>query len=130
MLKEWENEPNEKRFNYRGFDCVILRHKESKHLCGYVAIPQIYTEIYGVSYWDLEINAHGGLTYSGKDAIRFDEKFWTIGFDCAHAGDLCPSLIEISPHFKRFGETYKNINYVEKECKSIVDQIIEKYGVR
>jgi hypothetical protein len=130
MIKEWENEPNEKKFNYKGFECLILRHDESKHLCGYVAIPKIYSEIYEVSYEDLEINVHGGLTFSAKDADRFDEKFWTIGFDCAHVGDLIPCLIEVLPHFERFGDTYKNIAYVEKECKSIVDQIIEKYGVR
>jgi hypothetical protein len=71
---------------------------------------------------------HGGLTYSagchGKVCHATDngDHVWWFGFDCAHLDDL-------SPGFTRYGMgggTYKDILYVEEQCKSLAKQI-KKY---
>lgn len=65
------------------FKCYI-KMTEQGHLCGYVVIPES-NAIYGKDYNNLDINVHGGLTFSG-----LVDNEWLIGFDCAHLGDLIP----------------------------------------
>lgn len=147
---EWVNEPDLVKFEYKGIECKIIRihgyegkdneHLYGGHLCGYVCIPEDH-KYYNVSYFDIEINAHGGLTFS--DFVD-GNKYW-IGFDCALSHDYTPS----SEHFKKtnkemiewkkknpppegyenfglFNPTYKNINFCIEECKSMVDQLLKE----
>ncbi|MDR8873578.1 hypothetical protein [Burkholderia multivorans] len=68
----------------------------------------------------LLIDVHGGLTYSssGVDAL---DGLWVFGFDCAHAGDLCPVSAE------KYGdsgyETYRDFAYVKRETESLALQL-------
>lgn len=102
------------------------------------------------SHWDydsLDIRCHGGLTFmspehSLKDLLDIPCTDMWVGFDCGHSDDACDKEA-----FRRyFGEslyqekesffdamscfpilsTVKNFSYVEKECKSIIDQLIER----
>lgn len=112
--KEWELEDDEKEFEYRGYLCEIWRHPNFGSLNGYVFIPRDH-KYFGKDYSDLDhIDCHGGLTFS---ETRGD--FTRIGFDCAHYGDYMP----FNPiHFE--DEVYRNMEYVEAECKKIVDQLV------
>lgn len=121
MNREWETEPDEVKFQYKGYNCEILRPTEMGHLCGYVDLPET-SKFFGQGYDDIPVRVHGGLTYAG-----FNNGFWRIGFDCAHAGDLIPYLVERHPEFRTsLSESYKNIVFVQEGLYSLVDQIIDK----
>ena len=91
------------------------------------------------------VECHGGLTYSNDYLIgQNDENKWWIGFDCSHYGDGYdwetareywrdnPKQLE---YINQEEEFYKNLddvhhsprtlNYVENECRHIVDQLVE-----
>ena len=127
----------EKQFNYRGYNCVCLGLSMG-HRCGYVKLET------PKSYNDLDvIDCHGGLTFSdyfkGEKTIEsgIEEGFY-IGFDCAHWGDgrdngLITELNEpqmISALMMMNGiydsdDIVRTLEFVEQECKMIVDQLIE-----
>ena len=124
------------------------------HRCGYVAIPPthyLYNEdsMNGL-YSDFDV--HGGITHDEKHSIvekilghQCDDKW--LGFDCGHAGDGADIdlLIKVFPNnerVKRWIEIKNNIKiecpfleneeeirsneYVEQNCKHLIDQIIER----
>ncbi|MDR1937840.1 MAG: hypothetical protein LBQ73_05000 [Tannerellaceae bacterium] len=111
IMEKVRAEGNEKRFAYKGFECVILRC--GVHLCGYIGIPKGH-KYYGkdYNYIDANVDVHGGLTYAQED-----NGIWVIGFDCAHYGDYTGFSILGSDG------TYKNMEYVEKQIKNLVRQI-------
>lgn len=57
---------------------------------GYVAIPPDH-KYHGKHYDDLDIEVHGGLTFTGNAHLFPDQdlpdSYWVIGFDTAHYGD-------------------------------------------
>lgn len=96
-------------------------------------------------YDSLNISCHGGLTFMSPDHGLKDllpvpcNDIW-IGFDCGHCWDSC----DVEAMGKYFGQemveekksfisamnsyreqTVKSFNYTEKECHSIIDQLIE-----
>jgi hypothetical protein len=144
-----QKEGDEKEFKYRGFICIIKRIQEMGHLCGYVGIPKSH-RFYGKSYRDIEdmadIKVHGGLTFSNEFIPDMEKEtagrdLWFIGFDCAHAGDLMPymlqgmtlntmhlkfmtDVLEGQENFLKTTETYKDMKYVSKQLRSLVRQVI------
>lgn len=138
----WHDEPDEVRYQERGFNCYILRNIYGA-LCGYVEIPSSHPFYERDCDNDLEeeIEVHGGLSFSGE--IEGLEG-WFIGFDCGLLNDVLPSLI-ISKDDKprdmndeklrqilsridssRIPEpTYKDIDFVKKEISSMIDQLLE-----
>ena len=145
---EWVNEPDLVAFEHMGIECIVLRvamqepfakdfHVFGGYLNGYVSIPEGHPYS-GKDLDEMNIDCHEGLTFS-KDG-------W-IGFDCAHSQDYVPS----TEHLKKtaswmqeyrdrekelkdkfdmhdspiFHNSYKNIEFVIGECKSIAEQLIE-----
>lgn len=143
------------QFNYKGFDCKVLRSPIIGILCGYVKVDK-QSPLYGKHYYDqirvptsianrpitnrdnLPImsllmdslngnmdddilslgscfDVHGGLTFSGDPEGNGD---WWLGFDCGHAGDFIPSAPFIDG-------VYKEVSYVENQCKKLVDEILK-----
>lgn len=122
------------------------------HLCGYVALPKNHN-LYGVSYMNHQthyLRVHYGLTFSDFDILEKNgedkrSRFWWIGFDCGHARDISDisflgraiydavqkkirSLMTQIPNYSprdlpKYKETYKTMNYVERELKKLVDQL-------
>jgi len=93
------------------------------HLCGYVGLPeehQLHNKGYDEEgFPDLDI--HGGITF----ADSFGEgNLWFLGFDCAHMGDQT-MLGGLLPKKMRTHETYKDMEYVTKQLKQLVDQLQE-----
>lgn len=135
----------EKRFEYKGYPCVVL-FQGGGYRCGYVGLPK-ENEYYNVDYDNIDIDCHGGLTYSESFLYgQADRDTWWIGFDCAHYFDKndweCvkryflnnEGLMEYIKWHEEFEEqsfgygVYKEIrtlDYVVKECKNIVDQLEE-----
>ena len=135
---EWIEEPDYIKFEYLGYDAAICRvctqepltTQESYaggHLCGYVQIPRNHP-YFKKDALEMDIDAHGGLTYN-----QFCFDHW-IGFDCAHSGDIIPSLelfkkkyvLSLLPDFKNFiiPRIYKNIEFCMEICFEIIDKLI------
>lgn len=105
--RPWEKEPNRVELEILEYPCLIIRHEQLKHLCGYVAVQENHP-LFGKHYENININVHGGLTYSdeGNEEIYKDKffykpkydkksnKLWWFGFDCAHAYDYVPGMYE------------------------------------
>lgn len=98
-------------------------------------------------HWDynsLEIDCHGGLTFMStdhglKDLLTVPCNDMWIGFDCGH----CYDRTDTESFKKYYGEeeyekkqsffnamnspdtTVRNFYYVEQECHSIIDQLIQ-----
>jgi len=113
-----------------GLDCLIVRNYGGA-LCGYVGVSEAHP-LHGKNYNDINMDVHGGLTYSDGCQHSDDpaqgichipdpgepDNVWWFGFDCAHAGDICPVY---DTHFRH--GTYKTIGYVKAEIVSLAAQI-------
>ena len=108
---EWLHEPT-------GLRCMILRHQSMQHLCGYVKLPDGWTDI-GESF-----NVHGGVTFTGE--LQPEAEGYWIGFDCAHSGDLTPFMLGLGP----CSGTYRTIDYVKSECENLATGIKEEMDLR
>jgi len=84
---------------------------------------------------DLLFDVHGGITFSGKGKrLAIDKLGWWVGFDCAHSGDGKDFSI-MDDKYKEIEEKYNLGNYgtirtkeyVEQECKNLIDQIIKYF---
>ena len=78
--------------------------------CGYVEIPKAHPW-YKKPYMEINVDCHGGLTFGDKIPIKAG---WFVGFDCNHYYDTpesCPK------------------EYVERECKYIIDRLLEVESV-
>lgn len=96
-----------------GLHCRIKRIPYHGHLCGYVGVPKEHPS-WGVGLEKAPFDVHGGITYS-----EMEGETWWFGFDCAHAGDLIPG--SPSP-----GHTYKDIEYVKRECMKLAEQLYRR----
>jgi len=95
--------------SYRGYNFFIkkrtLAHIGS-YFCGYVKI--LKDKFPDDTDWrNKELSVHGGITFAQNDDEDSDK--FVIGFDCAHFRDTIQKC---------------NLEYVIKECKSLIDQII------
>ena len=146
-LEKIKSEPNRETFTYEGYKCLIVRHPEFGHLCGYVGIPEGH-KYYKKHYDDVPLEVHGGLTFSDFWEDENDN-LWYLGFDCAHAWDLSPfmhkrdrEIYNSQPRSKYWingveheykerdlgaelmkHETYRDIEYVRIQCKKMVKQL-------
>ncbi len=135
-------------FQYKGYTCMarrrydqnqIIKEKEKYqglfHWCGYVGVTNKH-KFYLKGYDDVKpkgdyLDVHGGLTFTGffdngiKTNTKDVKKLWFIGFDCAHAGDTCMCFKFDNEKLNQLmhGETYKDLNYVIKEIKRMVNQL-------
>jgi hypothetical protein len=118
ILKLIEEEGNEHRFIYKNVNCLLYRHDNLLHWCGYVDLPKDCK----VSIDD--ISAHGGVNFDSVcDGVR------RIGFDCGHGGDLSPwVLVSDFPFFDN--SVYRDKEYVIREVKDMADQILKIDGVK
>jgi hypothetical protein len=137
----WQKEPDRFEWKHKGFPCLAVRHPRMGQWCGYVAVPP------GHPYYEkpcdecADIDVHGGLTYADHcnrhichvPAPGEPDDVWWLGFDCAHAGDVIPSMNEFIPKGitcmtvkSPFGETYKTLRYVVNEVNNLAHQLAKK----
>jgi len=72
-------------FEHCGYPCEV-RMTHLFHRCGYVKVPKGHPA-YGKGWNDDIIDmlsVHGGVTYAADE----EDGYWTLGFDCAHMGDM------------------------------------------
>lgn len=137
MKRKFAIPKQEKRFDYKGFPCVIL-FMPGAYRCGYVGLSDSTT----INIDD--IDCHCGITYN-SDSLYHQadtDRFW-IGFDCAHACDahdvdtakklfaddeyVIKQLELMRDYFEicKKGNQIRTLEYCEEQCKSIVDQILK-----
>lgn len=81
-----------------------------------------------------DLNAHGGITLTDTIDDSIPDVWW-IGFDCAHLWDMCPyntvlfTKIGIGINHRNAHVTYRDIGYVKREIRSLVEQIHNMYRV-
>lgn len=106
-----------KLFECHGLQCAVLKGPLGQ-LNGYVCIEDRDHPMFGVHYFDLPLDVHGGCTFSQSSLPKGDDSpdGWWIGFDTAHAGDFVPSI----PHL---GGATRDEQYVMGECEKLARQI-------
>lgn len=119
----WEDDSTE-------YTCVIRRDLYATGAwLGYVKVPSthlLFREAFNSDGTQF-LFVHGGLTYSShgeEPLLPLDNEGWWFGFDCAHAGDLLPLCSFIPDHLEDHG-TYKDIDFVKKECEKLASQLKE-----
>lgn len=83
----------------------------------YIRIPESHI-VYGKHYDDIEINVHGGLTYS-KDHLYVENEQriegWFIGWDYGHCGDY-------AGYYERMGIVSDEKKWTTEEIKREVTE--------
>ena len=51
------------------------------------------------------------------------EKVWWLGFDCAHAGDVCPAYASRFSSVRDY-EQYRDLQCVKEQCRKLAQQLI------
>lgn len=126
----------EKHFEYRGHDCICVFNYLG-YRCGYVSVDEVK------EYWDFDIDCHCGLSFGAKPVNKDynPKKDYYIGFDCGHICDgrdyelaLMYGLIDEKCYYRflemeialpTFVQPIRSLEYVENQCKKIVDQLEE-----
>jgi len=102
--------------------------------CGYVGVPEGHS-LYDTDYNKLDnIEVHGGLTFSNYNQ-RYDEaagvqKYWYLGFDCAHSNDVLDTDTKVKYNVKDYNYHVDypitcDLDYVKCEVKYLAKQIQE-----
>lgn len=90
---------------------------------------------------DVYFNVHGGITFAGNgNGYPVEGDLWWFGFDCAHCDDgkdlnqvEVYDLVENRRQFEELkriehmfntGGEMRSFEYVERECHSLIEQII------
>jgi hypothetical protein len=123
--------------------CLILRGPMGQ-LCGYVRVPRDHP-LHGKHYrrrcvWR-SLNVHGGITFAGCLRNRAMKRGHWFGFDCAHAFDLVPGMVDLRKNipaldavYEQLGgrpaEVYRDVNYVRAECTELAAQLARKAASR
>lgn len=125
----------EKHFEYKGRDCICV-FSYMGYRCGYVSVDEVK------DYSNFNVNCHCGLSFDGELPDYYKPKAdYYIGFDCGHICDgndydtalrygliteqRYNELIEMEIHLPTFLQPVRSLEYVENECKKIVDQLEE-----
>ena len=124
----------EKQFQYKGRDCICVFNRDGFR-CGYVSVKRLG------SFDELDIKCHGGLNFEGiLSEAYMPRALYYVGFDCGHICDgrdfelayQRGMITEIERDFSigafayLLGKPVRSLEYVENECKKIVDQLEEK----
>lgn len=117
-----------KKWKHKGRQCVIIGMSFSRekyifhHFCGYVGTNMFFDYKY-LNDIGVYGNVHGGITFSGK-LNMFDIKGKFYGFDCAHAGDWCPTF-DGKIRILNDNNLHKwTLEEVKKECENFAEWII------
>jgi hypothetical protein len=131
----WMDEPDKVQWEdaATGLPCLAVRGPLG-NWCGYVGLADGHPA-YRQSHERMDVEVHGGLTYSASCATETDESHsichvpsageaearWWLGFDTAHLGDYAPAMHGRLPAWLR--GTYRTLAYVQEECRHLARQL-------
>lgn len=120
-----------------GLPGLMVRNRQGSW-CGYAAVPPGHP-YHGKGYDDVDVDAHGGLTYAdscGGNIFHVPEPgepddVWWLGFDCAHYTDLSPGMMASEMKYG-FPErellfpvpVYRDEAYVRAEVEQLAAQLV------
>ena len=118
-----------------GLRAVVIM-TELGHRCGYVGVPSEH-KLFGVDYDEVDVEVHGGLTYSSgiSEYPVEDSKLWWLGYDCAHLGDqVVPEYIAAQKEkypdksfmWRDDMGIHRTLAYCERECESLAEQLMKQ----
>ena len=131
----------ESDFEYKGYRCITT-FTSMGFRCGYVGIPNNKITDADKDAFERSICVHGGITFSGDNHPVPSDDLWFIGFDCGHYGDgydfdevlrlwgednSIRESIKILADGKFHQFPARTLEYVQNECRQMVDQIIEYF---
>lgn len=98
-----------------GYDFLIL--SLGSHPTAYVKVPKEH-KYFEKDYEDIDIDTHGGLTYSNFGVIHREDGWW-IGWDYAHAGDYLEYVCDVSFKGKMWSteEIFEHVKHVINQLK-------------
>lgn len=116
-----------------GFEERVIDEKVGR----LVLLCEALREADGLVSLKIVVQVHGGLTYANEcGPVRENghgichlpepgkpDSVWWFGFDCAHAGDVCPGYGTDFPRWD--DEQYRDIAYVTNECTQLAAQLKE-----
>lgn len=118
---------------YRNHEYAITFNSMG-YRCGYVKLTKNH-KYYGTVYQDIDVNVHGGLTFSDYDVPCEkdgpDDGYW-IGFDCGHFWDQPDLTLPIQKEYLDSVERISKImpdgkirstDYVRGQCYNLIDQL-------
>lgn len=128
-MKEMEYQPNRKiEVLDTGFCFGLLYYilNLGTHPTAYINIPENH-KYYKKNYGEIDIDVHGGLTYS-RDYLWISKneqiKGWFIGWDYAHYGDfLGYDMLPVFKHMQRNNEKKWTTEEIFKDVKEVCYQI-------
>ncbi len=117
--------------------CVCILNKNVGR-CGYVGVNQNHP-LCGVDWTVardiIDIDVHGGLTFSGAMLHGGNLAQWFFGFDCAHLGDnppigaICRLFEDVNVDMLRgmceFGGRVSEVIDVEYDCARLAERLHE-----
>lgn len=121
----WIDEPDSVDGAFGDIPWVLRRGPTGLgHWCGYVAIAPGHPW-HGRHYADIPVEVHWGLTWDGDGRPDFPDLpgWWWVGFDCAHAGDLVPGMVDLLPPGLVEGDTYRTVDYARAEVETLAAQV-------
>ena len=128
----WTTEPSRVEFEHQGYPCLAVRNEVLFNWCGYVGLKPDHP-MYGMNYDKVNVNVHGGLTYSDYCRERIchkttdNDKLYWFGFDCAHhamdyiPGGLMESLDSMQGTYSY--RVYRDIRYVKHQIELLAEQL-------
>lgn len=139
----WQDEPDRVDWIAHGFACFGRRNHHGAW-CGYAGVPREHPA-YGKDHDDVDVEVHGGLTYSANcdgeichvPAPGMPDDVWWLGFDCAHFNDLVPGMearmreihvqmgSPVDGPFRalKLGEVYRDLPYVRRQTTRLAKQL-------
>lgn len=119
--KEWTTEA--------GLKAIVIATPMG-HRCGYVSVPAEHP-LHGKHYDDVDVEVHGGLTYSDER-----DGLWWFGYDCAHWEDAKDIELMDDDYKKAYikGQlnwpflnegTVRTLAFCVAECESLAKQLGE-----
>ncbi len=120
----------EKTWFYKGLKCVVLFVRHS-HRNGYVRIPKS-NPAFAVSYDDIPVNVHGGLTYGSPELPEQekDANFYWFGFDTTHHGDNTSWSMDEKGHFWTTDEAVAETEIMANQFLKLTKRKLIKHKLR
>lgn len=132
----WLDEPDKVSWTDEatGYPCIVKRHPQMGHFCGYVAVPEDHPHFgkdYGVPATrrcPSELTFAAPCSKDEDDAHDIchivqpgqSDNVWWFGFDCAHGWDIIPATQSMSYLRSMFpGASYKDVEWVKNACEQL-----------
>lgn len=149
----WDDEPDRVDWTHASLPCFVLRNHHGAW-CGYVGVAAGHPA-YGLGYHDVDVEVHGGLSYSAPCSPPIchvpapgepDEVYW-FGFDCGHGFDIMPGIdARVREAYAASGQTppalleqflaflhpekYRPLAYAQAETNRLAEQLAAMGGTR